>query len=45
MKNPPGITYNAEYTPDMEKMVEALRIIHEAPVPEKKEDLELEEGA
>ncbi|MBO2942771.1 hypothetical protein JJQ72_02070 [Paenibacillus sp. F411] len=45
MGNPSGITYRAEYEPDMERMVEALRIVHEAPHPEKKEDVELEEGA
>ncbi|BFH63959.1 hypothetical protein [Paenibacillus azoreducens] len=45
--NPPGITYNPEYEPDMEKMVKALKILHEAPIPEKKksEDEELQEGA
>jgi len=45
MKTPSGITYKPEYVPDMERMVEALRIVHEAPEPEKKEDVELEEGA
>ncbi|WP_168928836.1 hypothetical protein [Paenibacillus dokdonensis] len=46
MENPPGITYQAEYEPDMEKMVKALRILHEAPNPEKKsEEDELQEGA
>lgn len=45
MKTPPGITYKAEYEPDMEKMVKALKIVQEAPNPEKVESKELEEGA
>ncbi|MGG1880165.1 hypothetical protein ABDI30_21695 [Paenibacillus cisolokensis] len=48
MKTPSGIAYKPEYVPDMEKMVEALRIVHETPVPpapEKEGDEELEEGA
>lgn len=45
MKTPPGITYKAEYEPDMEKMVKALKIIKEAPNPDKVESKELEEGA
>lgn len=47
MNNPPGITYEAEYEPDMERMVEALRIVKEAPHPKKelqKRD-DLQEGA
>ncbi|PJN56157.1 hypothetical protein PAEVO_28800 [Paenibacillus sp. GM2FR] len=45
MKTPPGITYQAEYEPDMEKMVKALKIVQEAPNSEKVESKELEEGA
>ena len=48
MNNPPGITYEAEYEPDMESMVKALRIVKEAPMPKKEEALkkdELQEGA
>ncbi|MUG45482.1 hypothetical protein [Paenibacillus woosongensis] len=48
MANPQGITYKAEYEPDMERMVEALKIVKEAPLPKKddsnKQD-ELQEGA
>ncbi|MFK4168201.1 hypothetical protein ACI2LM_18305 [Paenibacillus lautus] len=43
MKTPPGITYKAEYEPNMEKMVKALKIVQEAP--NKVESKELEEGA
>lgn len=45
MKTPPGITYKAEYEPDMEKMVKALKIVQESPNPEKDQKDELEEGA
>ncbi|MCM3699242.1 hypothetical protein [Paenibacillus macerans] len=46
--NPPGITYQAEYEPDMERMVKALKIVKEAPLPKKEETTnqdELREGA
>lgn len=36
MENPPGITANAVYKPDMEKMVKALKIVLESPEPNKK---------
>ncbi|WP_199924931.1 hypothetical protein [Paenibacillus sp. IHBB 10380] len=47
MKTPQGIRYTAEYEPDMEKMVKALKIVQEAPMPnqEIKSDDELQEGA
>ncbi len=48
MKNPPGIKYEAEYEPDMERMVKALRVVKEAPMPDKEavpEKDELQEGA
>ncbi|GIO36254.1 hypothetical protein J41TS12_11150 [Paenibacillus antibioticophila] len=48
MINPPGITFHAEYEPDKEKMVEALRIIKEAPASKNEivsEDEEFQEGA
>lgn len=48
MNNPPGITYEAEYEPDKEKMVKALRIVKESPLPRKEEAQkkdELQEGA
>lgn len=32
MENPKDITYKAIYIPDMEKMVQALRIVHESTV-------------
>jgi len=48
MNNPPGITYEPEYEPDMDRMVEALRIVKDAPIP-KKEEIQkrddLQEGA
>ncbi|MFW9331807.1 hypothetical protein ACN6AX_01060 [Paenibacillus polymyxa] len=33
--NPRGIRYHAEYIPDAEKMVKALKIVRDMPVPEK----------
>lgn len=48
LNNPPGIKYKAEYEPDMERMVKALKIVKEAPPPKKVEDLkqdDLREGA
>ncbi|WP_433943406.1 hypothetical protein [Paenibacillus sp. SN-8-1] len=48
METPKGITYQAEYKPDMERMVKALQIIKDAPL-QVKEDVpkkdKLQEGA
>ncbi|MEC0169862.1 hypothetical protein [Paenibacillus graminis] len=37
MENPKGIEYTAIYEPDMSKMVKALRIVKEAPLPRQTE--------
>lgn len=37
MENPKGIEYVATYEPDMSKMVSALRIVKEAPLPKQPE--------
>lgn len=46
MKNPSGITYEAEYEPDREQMVKALQIIKDAPRKNLEDEKdELQEGA
>lgn len=45
-ESPPGITVNAVYEPDMEKMVKALKIVLESPDPKKiLDDKRQKEGA
>lgn len=46
--NPRGLRYQAEYIPDMDKMVKALEIVRELPAPEKDSpstEGDLKEGA
>lgn len=35
MKTPKGFEYKVVYEPDMDKMVKALKILHEARIPHK----------
>ncbi|MEK5238091.1 hypothetical protein NST99_20565 [Paenibacillus sp. FSL L8-0470] len=42
MENPKGIEYTATYEPDMSKMVKALQIVKEAPLPNRPEEVQNE---
>lgn len=45
MENPSGITYEAEYEPDKERMKNALLILKEAPFPKEESQEDIQEGA